>query len=153
MGYISRVDVITGTSPASATSALVGAVMNGLQRYDWFTVDAIIIGGTGGTIDVTIQRKIGNLPNGTAVDLWVDWLRFPQVAAATTTKFSVNVASTNDIYTVGMVATAAFTATLAADTSVGGHPGNSIRVVATAGAGTSAGAVQTVYVTMWNAKS
>lgn len=153
MGYISRVDRITGTSPATATSGLIGSVIHGLQRFDWFTIDAVIIGGTGGTTDVTLQRKIGDLPDGTAVDLWVDWLHFPQVAAGVTTKFSVSCGTSNTIQTVGMVAAAAFTATLAANTSIGGHPGNALRAVATAGSGTSVGATQLIYVTMWNAKT
>jgi urocanate hydratase len=152
MAVRTRTELITGTSPSSATSAAIGSVLRGLQDYDWFTIDAVIIGGTGGTIDVTLQRKIGALTDGTAVDLWVDWLHFSQVAAGTTTKFSAMTGASTTIATVGMVAAAVFTTTLAAGTFVGGHPGQELRAVCTAGAGTSVGATQKIYVTMWNAK-
>jgi len=149
----SSVQTITGTSPASASTAVVGSVIRGLMQYDWFTIDAVIIGGTGGTIDVTLQRKLGPLPDGTAVDLWVDWLHFPQVAAGTTTKFSVQSGAGTTIATVGMQAASPGTtaATLAANTFVGGHPGNELRMLATGGSGTSVGATQLVYVTGWRA--
>jgi hypothetical protein len=142
---------ITGTSPATAATAVVGDVVRGLHDYDWFAIDAVIIGGTGGTIDVTLQRKIQALSNGTAVDLWVDWLHFPQVAAATTTKFSAQSAASTTITTVGMQAASPGTtaATLAANTFVGGHPGAELRMLATGGAGTSVGATQLVYISAW----
>jgi hypothetical protein len=149
---IIRTELITGTSPASATSGIIGAAILGLSGFDWFTIDAIIIGGTGGTIDVTLQRKIGNV-QGVAVDLWVDWLHFPQVAAGVTTKFCAISGASSTIQVVGSVAAAAFTATLAANTFVGGHPGDQLRAVSTAGASTTAGATQKIYVGCWNVKT
>jgi len=144
--------IITGTSPAAAGTAVISNPIRGLGAFDWFTIDAIVIGGTGGTIDLTLQRKIQNLSDGTAVDLWIDWLHFPQVAAVTTTKFSVQTGVSTTITTVGMQAESPGTtaATLAANTFLGGHPGNELRLLATAGAGTSAGATQTIYVTAWS---
>jgi len=152
---ITRTELITGTSPATAVTAVVGSVLHGLSQYDWFTFDASVIGGTGGTVDVTLQRKIQNLSDGTAVDLWVDWMHFPQVAAATTTKFSVQSGASTTIQTVGSQAASPGTtaATLAANTYVGGHPGNELRMLVTAGAGTSVGAAQKIYVTCWNLKT
>jgi len=143
----SKLDLISGNCPASATSAAIGSPVAGLRKFDSFNIDAIIIGPTGGTIDVTIQRKLGPFLDGTAVDLWVDWLRFPQVAAATTKYYSAATASGLTIVAVGAVATAAFTATLAANTFVGGHPGDQIRAVCTTGASTSAAAAQKIYIT------
>lgn len=144
-----RTELITGNCPATATSAAIGSAVVGLREFDWFTIDAIIIGATGGTIDVTLQRKMADI-GGVAVDLWVDWLHFPQVAAATTTKFSVQTGASTTIQTVGMVAAATFTATLAANTFVGGHPGDQLRAVCTTGAGTSGAALQKIYITAWN---
>lgn len=153
MGKLVRTELISGNCPASATSAQIGTAVLGLRPFDWFTIDAILIGPTGGTIDVTLQRKIGDLPDGTAVDLWVDWLHFPQVSAGTTAKYSAISGASTTIQTVGMVAAATFTATLAANTFVGGHPGDQIRAVCTTGAGTSGAAAQKIYITAWNAKT
>jgi hypothetical protein len=150
---IARVELITGNTPASATSAQVGAIVRGLRKYDWFTIDAILVGPTGGTLDLTLQRKIGDLPDGTAVDLWVDWLRFPQVGAATTARYS---AQSGEFYgltgitATGMVAAATFTVTLATNTFIGGHPGDQLRAVCTTGAGTSAAGAENIYITAWN---
>jgi hypothetical protein len=147
MASPARTELITGNCPATATSAIIGAAIAGLRPYDWFTIDAIIIGPTGGTIDVTLQRKIDG------VDLWVDWLHFPQVAATVTTKFSAMTGASTTIATVGMVAAATFTATLAANMFVGGHPGDQLRAVCTTGTSTSIAALQKIYITAWNAKT
>jgi hypothetical protein len=142
---------ITGTSPATAVTAVIGSVVRGLHDFDWFAIDAIIIGGTSGTTDVTLQRKIQALSDGTAVDVWVDWLHFPQVAAGVTTKFSAQSAASTTIVTVGTQAASPGTtaATLAANTFVGGHPGAELRALATSGVGIAAGATQTIYISAW----
>jgi hypothetical protein len=146
---IMRTELITGNCPASATSAIIGAPLVGLRAYDWFTIDAIIIGPTGGTIDVTLQRKMGDV-QGAAVDLWVDWLHFPQVAATTTKVYSAVSGASTTITVNGAVAAATFTATLAANTFIGGHPGDQLRAVCTTGTSTSVAALQKIYITAWS---
>jgi hypothetical protein len=143
---------ITGTSPGSAATAVVGSVVRGLHDFDWFTIDAVIIGGTGGTIDVTLQRKVQSLVDGTAVDVWVDWCHFPQVAAATTKKYTCSTGASTSITEVGTQAASPGTtaATLAANTFTGGHPGPEVRMLATGGSGTSVGATQTIYISAWS---
>lgn len=139
-----HLETITGTSPSSATTSAIATVA-GLLKYDAFTVDALLVGATGGTLDVTLQRKIDG------VDLWVDWIHFAQLAAAASAvKYTVSPALTNTITTVGQSTTASpAAATLTAGTCVGGHPGDQIRCIATGGAGTSAGAAITIYITCW----
>lgn len=135
--------VLSGLSPASASSALItGAILPGLGRYDDFLIDAIIIGGTGGTVDLYIQRRV-------LANVWVEWAHFPQVAAAATKYYSIPTQQpTPAITNVGKFDDAGTgTAVIAANTFVGGHPGDAIRLYVTAGASTSAAATQTVYVT------
>jgi len=132
---------LTGTSPASATTAAVGAAVGGLDRFSFFEIDAIVIGGTGGTIDLYLQRQVDKTN-----DIWLDWVHFPQVAAATTKRYTVSSIGNGSIVEVGQMNTAlSGSLVLAANTCVGGHPGDAVRLVAVGGAGTSAGATQTVY--------
>lgn len=141
------VQTISGTSPASASTAAVGSAVNGLAKYDWLIIDATLIGGTGGTVDAWLQRKIEGQ------DKWRDWIRFPQVAAATTEHYSVQIGTGSTIHQVSQGTTASpGTPTIAADTSIGGHPGDKVRLVVTAGAGTSAGATQTIHVSGWQTR-
>jgi len=135
--------VLTGTSPASASTAAVGAVLGGLSAFDFFQIDAIITGGTGGTVDLYIQRQVDKTN-----DVWLDWVHFAQVSAATTKRYTVSSAGNGTITEVGQMNTAlSGSLVLAAGTCVGGHPGDAVRLVATAGSGTSAGQTQTVYIT------
>lgn len=139
-----NVQTITGTSPASASTAAIGTA-NGLAAHDWFLIDATIIGGTAGTVDAWLQRKVEG------VDAWRDWIRFPLVSAATTKHYSVQVGSGQTIYEVSQGTTASpGTPTIAANTAIGGHPGDKVRLMVTAGAGTTAGATQTVYISGWS---
>jgi len=139
------VQTISGTSPASASTAAVGSPVNGLARYDWFLIDATIIGGTSGTVDAWLQRKIEGQ------DKWRDWIRFPQVAAATTKHYSVQMTGANSIYEVSQGTLGSpGTPTIPANTTIGGHCGDKVRLVVTAGSGTSAGAAQIVHISGWD---
>lgn len=133
---------ITGTSPASASTAQVGEEAKGLSRFQHFDFVLKEIGGTGGTVDVYIQRFDTNLNE------WVDYAHFPQVAAATTARYvatSQPLTGANPILSVGQGTTPA----LAANSIIGGHPGDKVRMVVTAGAGTSAGATQMLSIRAW----
>lgn len=138
---------ITGTSPAAASTAVLSgaATASQLDKYDAFTVVADLVGATGGTLDVYVQRRL-LLADGTSV--WVDWIHFPQLAAgAAAVRYTVAPVANNTIVATGLNGTPA----LASNTCTGGHPGLECRVICTAGASTSAGAAVTVYITGWQA--
>lgn len=127
--------VITGDAPDTATSAVIGTA-SGLDAFSIINVTATFAGNTGGALDVYVQRfDVG-------LDDWVDWIHFAQAAsgAAAATYFVPGDSSTPDIYAVGRDTTPA----LAADSHTGGHPGDQVRVYATSGASTTAGATITV---------
>lgn len=132
---------LTSTSPASATTAVGAstATQANLQEFDWFDVTAELQGATGGTLDVYLQRK-------EAADTWKDWVHFPQLAAAAAAvKYHVpGNGSIAAITVIGGGTDATPGVVLAANTACGGLPGSALRVVFVAGAGTSAGAAQTV---------
>jgi hypothetical protein len=133
---------ITDTSPATATTAVSAATVTGLQKYDEIHVEADLQGGTGGVLDVYLQRKLIN-------DVWRDWVHFAQLSAgAAARKLSVRHGDADpaDIITVGGGSDASPGVALAADTIVGGHPGTEIRAIYVGGASTSAGATQTIRV-------
>lgn len=135
---------ITGTSPAEAATAVIGAPLSGLGKYRAFRVDAQLVGATGGTLDVYVQRKI-------APNLWADWCHFAQLAsgaAAVRYSASAAVVDSTAITTVTSGGTDSTPSlSLAAGNFVAGHPGDTVRVVAVAGAGTSAGAAIAVRLT------
>lgn len=138
---------ITGTSPAAAGKAVLGSPLAGLTRYSSMRIDALLVGATGGVLDVYLQRLI---PGTTT---WLDWLHYTQLAAGGaaidyTTYASGDVPNVT-ISTVGQLSTDLSTGSLvlAANTFLGGHPGDQIRAVCNAGASTSAGAALTIYVT------
>jgi hypothetical protein len=134
---------ITATSPATASTAVAAATVEGLERFNWISIEADLAGATGGTLDVYVQRRLGR-------DLWRDWIHFPQLTAGgAAVKYSVQSGSDADIYVVGGGTDASPGVALAADTAVGGHPGSELRVVFVAGSSTSAGAAQTVRVFGW----
>lgn len=137
---------LTDTSPASAITAVGLAGASGLDEYDYVRVDASLVGGTGGVLDVYLQRMIR--PN-----VWADWLHFTQLSAAATAKYSVICAPglSTTITASNLGTDAAPGVTLASATFLGGHPGKSLRSVYVAGAGTSAGAINTIYISAWRA--
>ena len=128
---------ITGTTPAAPGTAVVGSAITWLDRYDVVRIAADLVGATGGPLDVYLQTS----PNGGAN--WYDFAHFPQLAAAAAaTKYFVAPTGSNAITVVGKDLAPA----LAANTCVGGHPGERMRVVAVAGALTTAGAAVTISV-------
>ncbi len=131
---------LTTTSPAAAGTA-IGSVLPGLREYDWFMIDAKLTQATGGVLDVYLQRKL-------VTDVWHDWLHFPQLAAGSTVfHYSMTAQSNTGLTVVGAGTDATPAPALAANTMIGGHPGDIIRVVYVAGASTSAGASQSIWIT------
>ena len=140
--------LVTWTSPASATTEINATEFRGLLKYDWFTVDAKLTGGTGGSLDIYLQRLVYFTSAG--VETWADWIHFPQkAAAAAATYYTVTPQSNASIVAVGTGAAASATPALAVNTTVGGHPGQRLRIVSVANSGTSAGASQTIWLRCW----
>jgi len=133
---------LADTSPASA-STVAGSIIRGLDQFDWFTIDADLVGATGGTLDVYLQRLIGDPSTSTT---WRDWLHFPQLAAgASAIKYTAGTGPNSGIVVVGTNTSPA----LAANTAVAGHPGYALRALYVAGASTSAGAGVAISLTGW----
>lgn len=143
-----RTFTLTGTSPTGAsTSCVVGPELGGLSAYDWFTLHFTTEAGSGGTLDLVVERKIPD------VDEWREWIRLPQLSSKATAKRTVECSPLNTITTVGSTTTAAPTGpTLALNTNIGGHPGDRIRLVGTSGASNATNAVQTLRVVAWKAQ-
>lgn len=134
---------ITATSPAAASTVVHTALFKGalLTQAEGLTIDAALAGGTGGTLDVYLQRKLG-------ANEWVDWIHFPQIAAGATKKYTVSLVGNGDLITeVGGGTDAAPGVALAANTAVNVTPGGDVRIVFVAGASTSAGASQKITIT------
>lgn len=140
-----HLETLSGVSSNTASTAVVLATANGLAQWDWFTVDATIVGATGGTSSAFLERKIHD-----SVDQWREWIRFPDVAATVTKKYSVQVAASAVVQeTTSSVTATPGAPTLAAGASLGGHPGELVRFVVYNGAGTTAGATCTCYLGCW----
>ncbi|HEY3494730.1 MAG TPA: hypothetical protein VGK73_08600 [Polyangiaceae bacterium] len=140
MSIYNLVGSITGTSPATASTAVIAGTVANLQKYDEIHVEADLVGATGGTLDVYIQRKLAN-------NLWRDWVHFTQLASGgAAVKHSVRHGAAAGLTVTGGGTDAAPGVALAANAQVGGHPGTEIRVVCVAGTSTSAGAAVTLRV-------
>ncbi len=131
---------ITGTSPATATTAVLGSAVGMLQQYDGLRIVASLIGATGGTLDVYLQTSV----DGTT---WYDYAHYAQLAAAAgaaTLAFTVTrSAQQASITAIGSNASPA----LAANSVIGGDFGDRMRAICVAGAGTSVGALTTINIT------
>jgi len=136
-----RLVTFTGTSPAAASTAIAAVILPGLWKADALTIDARLIGATGGTLDVYLQRKI-------TTDVWADWVHFTQLSSG-------NAAINHCLTVTGQATALAIVAggtdaspvvVLAANSYVNVLPGGDVRVVYVAGVGTSAGAAVTIYV-------
>lgn len=136
MTYRAIQSKITGTAPSTASTAVVGSPIVGLDRWESMLVTASIAGNTGGTLNVYVQRYDVELA------AWVDWIAFPQRASGAAVAVYVVSATVPvaDIYTVGTGTSPALTA----DSYTGGYPGDQVRVIAVSGASTSAGGAITV---------
>lgn len=138
MSTYSKAYIITGTSPATASTAVVGSPTGDLSFYDAIEVIATLTGATGGTLDVYLQKTNDG---GTT---WHDYAHWTQIAGAAAAITVRNCFSRNTQATTPVAIGSGLTPALAANTFVGGEFGDSLRCVCTAGGGTSAGAVVTI---------
>ncbi len=131
-----NVHTVTGTSPASASTAALGLPVMGLARFSQLKVVASLLGATGGVLDVYLQWT----PD--AGTTWYDYAHFTQLTngnAAVIQTCGFGFGSTTPT-TIGT----ALVPALAAGTCVGGSWGDGLRVVCVAGSGTSAGAALSI---------
>lgn len=141
---------LSGTSPGAASTTVTTAVpCAAALNADRLVIDANLLGATGGTLDVYIQRKI-------APDTWRDWIHFPQLAAAAPAiRYTATITGdeVTGLVVVGQGTDAAPGVALAANTIVNCMPGGFLRLVFVAGVGTSAGAAQSVIITPYTSRT
>lgn len=140
---------ITATSPSAASTTSIAATTiagSMLARAELLVIDATLVGGTGGTLDVYLQRKTGT-------NAWRDFVHFPQIAAATTKRYTVTITGEgSSIVETGGGTDAAPGVALAANTVVNVIPGGDVRMVFVSGGGVSAGASNTVTITPYSVR-
>jgi len=146
---------ISNTSPSSAITT-IGAnqlVAGVLNSADLVSIDMSLAGGTGGVLDVYLQRKIDT-------DTWTDWVHFNQAASTGTylihlvvNGMGITATAAGGIPTMnlgtGTDASFGFS-NLSAAAFVNTIPAGPVRMVFTAGAGTTAGAVNKCRFTCYN---
>jgi len=142
-----KIFTIAETSPAAPGTVASSLLVNGLSGFDLITVDADLVGATGGTLDVYLQRLVGDPATSTT---WNDWVHFPQLAsggAAIKYTLGVGMLTPTAITVVGRNLSPA----LAANNFIQTPPGERVRAVYVAGSGTSAGAALSITLTGWKA--
>jgi hypothetical protein len=142
------VGITLQTTPVTVTSGtgsgtVVGTAVPGFRRFDYFMFDASLTNTDTGTVDVYVQRCI----TVGSTTTWRDWIHFPQLTASVGAKeYSITSQSPGGIHAIGTGSSPA----LAANTAIGGHPGDQLRlVVVTGGTGVLLAQDQTVNVTGW----
>ncbi len=146
MAALVKTQVITLTSPASAITVVHGVRFAGLAAWDAFTLDCLIQGGTGGVLDMYLQRKL-------AANSWADWLHITQQgdgAAQNHITYDSSEISASPT-TVGFGTGATPAVALAAGKFTCLHPGSEARIILVGGASTTAGAAQTFTLTQQQA--
>ena len=146
--------VMSGTTTTSTNVAhVVGSVVRGLRKYDWFTIDANLKGVLAGTLDVYVQRLVSDASQVTG-GVWADWIHFPQLAeGAARVYYTANSQPLTSITAVGRGTDASpGTPALAANTSIGGHPGDQVRMVAKASTVSNTGTSLSITVTGWQGR-
>lgn len=136
----SRISIIrlAGTTPATASTAVIDEVVERIESWENMTVYADLVGATGGTLDVRLQTEVHP-----GAGIWRDWLAFAQLASgAAAVKYG---ASASDRGIAPVAVGDQTTPLLASTAGPIGMPGTNLRLVATAGAGTSAGAAIVVW--------
>lgn len=134
--------LLTDTSPdAAGNNDATAVTQDGLEKYDWFTIDATLTQATGGVLDVYVQRYVPDLAE------WRDWIRFTQLAAGSTVfRYTLDSrAAATSFTTVGQ----GTGPVISAGVMTCSMPGPKVRLYFVAGASTSAGAAQKVLIQAW----
>lgn len=140
MANLIDVHQVTWSSPAAAGTAIVAETFAKLERYTEIHLTAELLGATGGTLDVYLQCKLN-------ANTWQDCVHFAQVAAGAGVAYYAAALSGGAAAAtaVGVGTDASPGVALAAGTVLGFHPGTELRIVNVAGASTSAGASQSIW--------
>lgn len=138
------------TSPAAPGTAAQTPI-TGLGGFRSVAIYAGLTGATGGTLDITFQFS----PDGGTT--WVDYARFAQIAGGAAiihrawmfSKDQPRPTVLGDAAGAGVIVGPATvgvgtTPAITAASALGGEWGDRLRIVAVAGGGTSAGAVQSI---------
>jgi hypothetical protein len=129
---------LTDTSPASATSATSAGYAGGLQYFDTLTIISTLQGGTGGNLSVYLQTTFDD---GVT---WFDFAHYQTISAGASAATNIWHVHRSTAVTAATTIGSGTSPALAVNTINGGAFGDRIRVLYVAGAGTSAGASQTV---------
>lgn len=129
---------IAVTSPAAASTVAQAPIASGFERCDSLTINALIRGATGGTLDVYVQTSHDG---GTT---WVDLVHFPQLSAGAAAVRYVAHLSRAAVPTAPVVVGSGTSPVLAANTIANGSWGDDLRVLFVAGVSTSAGGAQSI---------
>jgi hypothetical protein len=124
---------LTTTCSAAGSTTTSSATVTGLSRAIAISIEATLQGPSGSTLDVYLQHS----PDGGTT--WYDYAHFSQLAASQAVSTQMYVPGIGDKVTViGKGATPL----LAANTFVGGHPFDAMKMVMVTGAGTTLGKSQ-----------
>lgn len=139
---------ISGLSPTStAGSGPVGGTgISGLQEFSRAAIVATLQGGTGGTLNLIVQTSFDGKHVGDSTKVWWDVAAFAQLASAGA---QVNVFVELVRGNSGAAPVALTQGTLAAGTVLPNMLGDALRLFAVPGAGTTAGALQSLSVEMF----
>lgn len=144
-----RTQTITVASPDAAGTVIHTEMFRNFPRADVVQIDAVLSGATGGYLDVVLQRRV-------AVDSWIDLCRFVRLAAGSAAKrFSFTIDGSGlgpggvRIFEVGGGSDASPDIALTVSNSTNTTPGDALRLILVAGAGTSAGASQSITLTAY----
>lgn len=131
---------LTLWSAASANSATTtyGTAYSGFAQWDTLTLYVKLTGATGGALDCYIRNSWDGT---TFYDFWHP-TQVTAAASAVEKKWSPTLDGV--VYTIGSGTISTSGVALASGTGAGGHWGEWLQVVMVTGAGTSAGATQTV---------
>ncbi len=135
------VGLVTGPDTTLASS-----LVQDWSHFQALRIDAVLTGATGGTLDVYLQSSSDD--GATWVDLWHSQ-SVVALAAAARSLITI-VPTTGIVSTIG----AGASPLLAANSVASTHWGSKLRTLFVAGAGTSAGAAQTIKVSgvAWKAQ-
>ncbi len=128
---------ISGTSPATPGTAVLGKPAPNLEGFDTITIVATLRGGTGGVLDIYLQFS----PDGTK---WFDWAHFAQLADGVSPATRVWSVVRGTALATPAVVGSEETPALAVNTFLATDWGTALRVLAVAGNQTTAGGVQQV---------
>jgi hypothetical protein len=135
--------VLSFTTAAAAGTEISTVTFKGeaLSRADLLVVDAVLLGPTGGTLDVYLQRRTG-------ANDWTDWAHFSQVASITASRQSFSISGlAQDILALGGGTAGVPGVGLAVGKSSNVMPGDEVRAVFVSAGIVTAGAAQTITIT------